>query len=314
VDLMADIGATTTRCALLDDKGQELAPETFENADFTGLEGVLRIYLDHRRASDQPSRAALAVAAPIVGDEVQMVNIGWRFSQNALKQTLNLKRLQVVNDFAAIAWALPQLTAADIVQIGSGDSVPRTTLAALGPGSGLGVSALVPAADGWAVMSGEGGHVSMPAATREEQDAIALLRDRFDGHCSAERVLSGPGLVNLYVALAELAGRGRPTVTPEDVTNLAKQGEPLARKTLAMFFAMLGTVAANLAVLSGARGGVYIAGGIVPRLVAELHKSEFRARFENKGRYRDYLAAIPTHVITAPLPAFLGLRYLLGYR
>ncbi len=243
-----------------------------------------------------------------------MTNIGWSFSQKALKQALNLKRLHVVNDFAAIAWALPQLTPDDVVQIGGGESTPRTTLAALGPGSGLGVSALVPATDGWAVMTGEGGHVSMPAATREEQDVIAILRDRFDGHCSAESVLSGPGLVNLYVALAELAGRGQPTVTPEDVTNLAKQGEPLARKTLAMFFAMLGTVAANVAVLTGARGGVYIAGGIVPRLVEQLRKSEFRERFEAKGRYRDYLAAIPTHVITAPLPAFRGLRYLLGYR
>jgi glucokinase len=311
---MADIGATTTRCALLDDKGHELAPEIFENADFTGLEGVLRIYLEHRRTSDRPSRAALAVAAPIVGDEVQMTNIGWSFSQNALKQALDLKWLELVNDFAAIAWALPQLAPDDVVQIGKGARAPRNTLAALGPGSGLGVSALVPTSDGWAVMTGEGGHVSMPAATREEQDVIALLRDRFDGHCSAERVLSGPGLVNLYVALAELAGRGQPTVTPEDVTNLAKQGEPLARKTLAMFFAMLGTTAGNVAMLTGARGGVYIAGGIVPRLVEQLRKSEFRARFEAKGRYSRYLAAIPTHVITAPLPAFRGLRYLLGYR
>jgi glucokinase len=314
VDLIADIGATTTRCALLNDKGQELAPEIFENEDFTGVPGVLSVYLDHRRASDRPTRAALAIAAPIVGDEVEMVNIDWRFSQRELKEKLAFKRLQVVNDFAAIAWALPLLTPADVVRIGGGESVPRMTLASLGPGSGLGVSALVPAADSWALMTGEGGHVSMPAATREEQDVIALLRDRFDGHCSAERVLSGPGLVNLYVALAELAGRGRPTVTPEDVTNLAKQSEPLARKTLAMFFAMLGTVASNLAVTTGARGGVYIAGGIVPRLVTQLGKSEFRARFEAKGRYRQYLAAIPTHVVTAPLPAFRGLKYLLGYR
>jgi glucokinase len=311
---MADIGATNTRCALLDDKGQELAPESFDNADFTGVAGVLRVYLDHRRASDRPTRAALAVAAPIGGDEVQMVNIDWRFSQKALKEELDLKRLQIVNDFAAIAWGLPLLTPGDVVRVGGGESVPRRTIAALGPGSGLGVSALVPAADSWAVMTGEGGHVAMPAATREEQDVIARLRERFDGHCSAERVLSGPGLVNLYVALAELAGRGTPTVTPEDVTNLAKQGEPLARKTLAMFFAMLGTIAADLAVTTGAHGGVYIAGGIVPRLIDQLHKSEFRARFEAKGRYRDYLAAIPTHVITAPLPAFRGLKYLLGYR
>ena len=311
---MADIGATTTRCALVNDKGQELVPEIFENADFTGVAGVLRVYLEHRRASDRPTRAALAVAAPITGDDVQMINIGWRFSQDALRRELGLKRLQIVNDFTAIAWALPLLTPADVVQIGGGVSVSGTTLAALGPGSGLGVSALVPVGDAWAVMTGEGGHVSMPAVTPEEQDVIAALRDRFDGHCSAERVLSGPGLVNLYVTLAGLAGRGHPTVTPEDVTNLARQGEPLARKTLAMFFAMLGTVASNLAVTTGARGGVYIAGGIVPRLVEQLLKSEFRARFEAKGRYRDYITAIPTYAITAPLPAFRGLKYVLGYR
>jgi len=311
---MADIGATSSRCALVNDKGQEVAPEIFENADFTGLAGVLRVYLEHRRASDQPSRAALAIAAPITGDDVHMTNIGWRFSQDALRRELKLKRLQVVNDFAAIAWALPLLTPADVVQIGGGESVSRATRAALGPGSGLGVSALVPSGDGWAAIVGEGGHVTMPAATREEQDVIAALRERFDGHCSAERVLSGPGLVNLYVALAEFAGRGRPTVTPEDVTNLAKQGEPLARKTLAMFFAMLGTVTGDLAMTTGARGGAYIAGGIVPRLVEQLGKSEFRQRFEAKGRYNQYLSAIPTFVITAPLPAFRGLKYILGYR
>jgi glucokinase len=313
MDLMADIGATNTRCALLNDKGQELAPQVFENADFTGVAGILSVYLDHRRASDRPKRAALAVAAPISGDHVQMINIDWRFSQVELKQTLGLQRLLVYNDFAAIAWALPRLGPADLHGIGGGTATPRATLAALGPGSGIGVSALVPAADGWAVVTGEGGHVSMPALTREEQDVIALLRDRF-GHCSAERVLSGPGLVNLYVALAELAGRGQPTVVAEDVTKLAKQGEPLARKTLSMFFAMLGTVAGDIALTLGARGGLYIAGGIVPRLVDALDKSEFRARFEAKGRYRSYLAPIPTYLITAPLPAFRGLRHLLGYR
>jgi glucokinase len=290
LDLIADIGATNTRCALLDDKGREVAGEVFENSDFTGLTGVLAVYLDHRRTSDRPTRAALAVAAPIAGDDVQMINIGWRFSQRELKAELRLKRLTVVNDFAAVAWSLPHLTPKGLQQIGGGKSVPRTTMAALGPGSGLGVSALVPANDAWAVMTGEGGHVAMAAASREEQDVIAILRERFDGHCSAERVLSGPGLVNLYVALAELAGRGTPTVTPEDVTG------------------------ADLAVTTGARGGVYIGGGIVPRLAADLEKSGFRARFEAKGRYREYIAAIPTYLITAPTPAFRGLRYLLGYR
>jgi len=313
MDLMADIGATHTRCALLDDQGKEVAPEVFDNVDFTGPVGVLTVYLDHRRSSDRPKRAALAIAAPILGDEVQMINIDWRFSQAELKAQLGFQRLTVCNDFAAIAWGLPHLTATDRKQIGGGTPKPRATIATLGPGSGIGVSALVPSADSWTVMTGEGGHVSLPALTSEEQDAIALLRERF-GHCSAERVLSGQGLVNLYVALAELAGRGQPTVTPEDVTRLAAQREPLARKTLQMFFAMLGTVAGDLALTTGALGGVYIAGGIVPRLVDTLAQSQFRARFETKGRYSDYMAAIPTYVITTALPAFRGLKYLLGYR
>jgi glucokinase len=313
MDLMADIGATHTRCALLDADGKEAAPEVYDNVDFTSLAGILTVYLDHRRASDRPKNAAFAVAAPIVGDVVQMTNIDWHFSQTELKSLLGLQRLTVCNDFAAIAWGLPHFAAAERTQVGGGTPAPRATMAALGPGSGLGVSALAPAQDAWTVVSGEGGHVSLPAVTSEEQEVVALLRERF-GHCSAERALSGQGLVNLYVALAELAGRGQPTVTPEDVTRLASQREPLARKTLQMFFGMLGTVAGDLALTTGARGGVYIAGGIVPRLLDALGRSEFRARFEAKGRYREYMAAIPTYVITAALPAFPGLRYLLGYR
>ena len=313
MDLIADIGATNTRCALLNDKGQELASEVFLNADFTGVAGLLNVYLEHRRASDRPKRAALAVAAPILGDDVQMINIDWRFSQDELKRELGLKSLLVCNDFAALAWGLPQFAPADLHKIGGGKAATRGTLVAIGPGSGLGVSALVPASDGWAAVSGEGGHASLPASTPEEAEVVRLVRERY-GDCSAERVLCGPGLVNLYVALAQLAGRGQPTVTPRDVTSLAKQGEPLARKVQAMFFALLGTVAGDVALTLGARGGVYIAGGIVPQLLDALAKSQFRARFEAKGPYREYMAGIPTQVITAALPAFRGLRYLLGYR
>ncbi len=314
MDLMADIGATNTRCALLNDKGQELAAEVFKNADFTGVANLLSGYLDRRRTSDRPKRAALAVAAPILGDEVQMINIDWQFSQVALKGELGFNRLLVCNDFAAIAWGLPQLGPADLRTVGGGKAAARATLAAIGPGSGLGVAALAPASDGWAVVSGEGGHATMAEFTDEESEVVKLVRNRYEGHCSAEHLLSGPGLVNLYVALGELAGRGRPTVTPSDVTSLANQGEPLARKTQEMFFAMLGTVAGNLALTVGARGGVFIAGGIVPQMLDAFARSAFRERFEAKGTYRDYMAGIPTHVITAELPAFRGLRMLLGYR
>jgi len=187
-------------------------------------------------------------------------------------------------------------------------------MAVLGPGSGLGVGGLLPAADGWAAISGEGGHHTLAAMNREEADVIDAVRDE-SGHCSAERILSGPGLVRLYRALAKMAGReSAPEITPADVSALAKQGEPLARRTYAMFFAMLGTVAGNLALILGARGGVYVAGGIVPRVLEAFERSEFRERFVAKGRYRSYLEAIPTYVITDAVPAFLGLRSLLGYR
>ncbi|HEX7079911.1 MAG TPA: glucokinase [Gammaproteobacteria bacterium] len=313
MDLIADVGATNTRCALVDDKGNVLATEHFKNEDFDGLEPVLRAYLARRRSSDQPRRAAIAIAAPIVGDEVEMVNRGWRFSRNGLESDLKLSQLILVNDFAAIAWGLPSLAPADIVKIGGGEPSPDAPLATLGPGTGLGVSCVVPSGDGWMVIQGEGGHATLAAANDEEARVIELIRDEH-GHCSAERALSGPGLVNLYQALGRLAGRGSPTATPHDVTGLAEQGEPLARRTRAMFFGMLGTVAGNLALTVGARGGVYVAGGIVPKFLDAFRDSAFRERFEAKGRYRWYMERIPTYVITNPLPAFLGLRRLLGYR
>lgn len=314
MDLIADIGATNARCALLDDRGHIVKSETFKNENFTGVEGLLRVFLTHRRASDRPSRAALAVAAPVHGDEIAMTNLDWRFSQSGLRKALDLGRLLVVNDFAATAWSLPVLGPDDRRQIGPGIASTRAPMVALGPGSGLGVGGLLPAGDGWAAITGEGGHQTLAAANREEADVIEAVRDE-SGHCSAERILSGPGLVRLYLALARMAGReSAAEITPADVSALATQGEPLARRTFSMFFGMLGTVAGNLALIVGARGGVYIAGGIVPRVLEAFEHSDFRERFVAKGRYRTYLEAIPTYVITEAVPAFCGLRSLLGYR
>ncbi|HEX6996001.1 MAG TPA: glucokinase [Gammaproteobacteria bacterium] len=313
MDLIADIGATNTRCGLVDDKGHILAAEFFKNDDFSGVEHVLQSYLERRRSSDRPRRAAVAVAAPIVGDDVHMVNRGWRFGRTALADALGVTQLTLINDFAAIAWALPSLGPEHVRKIGGGEPVPRAPMVALGPGTGLGVSCVVPSADGWTVVEGEGGHQTLAAADEDESRVIELIRDEF-GHCSLERALSGPGLVNLYQALGRIAGRGAPTATPHDVTALAERGEPLARKTREMFFAMLGTAAGNLALTLGALGGVYVAGGIVPKFVDALAGSAFRERFEAKGRYRWYMQRIPTYVITDPLPAFIGLKRLLGYR
>lgn len=313
MDLIADIGATNTRCALLDDRGQIVKSETFQNESFTGVEGLMRVFLAHRRASDQPRRAAICVAAPVHGDEISMLNLDWTFNQTDLKRELGVGRLIVVNDFAALAWSLPGLTPGDYRQIGGGAPVTRTPMVAIGPGSGFGVGCLVPAADAWTAVSGEGGHVTLPASDSMEAAVIDMIRKE-TGHCSAERVLSGPGLVRLYLTLASMAGRESSGVTPADVTALAAQGEPLARQTLDMFFSFLGNVAGNLALTLGARGGVYVAGGIVQRVVDAAANSSFRERFVAKGRYRDYLDTIPTYVITDKIPAFKGLRSLLGYR
>lgn len=313
MDLIADIGATHTRCALLDDRGHVLSPETVHNADFTGVEGLLKIYLDHRRASDRPRRAAIAIAAPVLDDEIRMLNIDWRVSQAGLKDALGLHGLIMVNDFAAVAWGLPNLTSDDRKQVGGTNAAARAPMVVVGPGSGLGVAGLVPSGDGWTAVSTEGGHVTLAASNAQESRVIDQVRDRI-GHCSAERLLSGPGLVLLYTVMSELAGRGTPTVTPADVTALARQSEPLARDTLRMFFALLGTVAGNLVLTFGARGGLFIAGGIVPRYTDLLEQSPFLERFHGKGRYRDYMEQVPCYVLTDAQPAFLGLKALLGYR
>ena len=201
---------------------------------------------------------------------------------------------------------------AELHQVGGGAPVPGTAMATLGPGSGLGVATVAPCGDEWAIVEGEGGNISFSGVTPEQQSITDHVRAQY-GHCSAESLLSGPGLVNIYMALAELQGRDVSRPSPARVSRAASDGDALAGEARGMFFEVLGTVAGNLALTVGARGGVFIAGGIVPRMLKPLERSRFRESFEAKGRYRFYLEAIPTYVITEPYPAFLGLRRLLGY-
>ncbi|MGH8495008.1 MAG: glucokinase [Gammaproteobacteria bacterium] len=308
--LIADVGGTHTRCALLDRRGSRPVVHKYRNERFDSLRDVIRAFLaDH--AQTHPTRGALAVAAPIVGDRVEFTNRRWQFSIRRLADALELERLDIINDFAAQALALPVLTEADTTTIGGGETVPDGTRAVLGPGTGIGVAGLVRAGEGWITVPGEGGHVTLAASTEPEARIITRLRERF-GHCSAERVLSGPGLTNLYEALAAETGVAAEELEPEDVTARAAKGDPLASRCLEHFFAFLGTVASDVALTFGAIGGVYLSGGILPQVSAALLASSFRARFEDKGRYRDYLAAIPTRLITVENPALLGLQHRLG--
>jgi glucokinase len=309
--LVGDIGGTNARFALLADGMRPARIRVLASDDYPTIADAIEAYLAAEGV--RPAVAALSIASPVTDDTVALTNHPWSFSIAALRTRLGLERLVVINDFAANALAMPHLESGERVQIGGGGEVAGAPLAVLGPGTGLGVSGLVPGpGGGWIALSGEGGHATMPAADARESEVLARMRVRFD-HVSAERVLSGPGLVNLYQTLAALAGTPAHSYTAAQIADRhVGETDPLARATIDMFCAMLGTVAGDLALTLGARGGVFIAGGIVPRLGLVFAESRFRARFEDKGRFRDYLAAIPTFVVTSAIPAFLGLAALLA--
>jgi glucokinase len=304
--LVGDVGGTNARFGLVSPDGAVLHSSNFACADFAEIGDAIDAYLAMRGNLPMPRLGALAIAALITGDQIRMTNHPWSFSVAALRDRLSLERLVAINDFTAVALALPRLTAGDRMPVGGGAPVEGRPIGVLGPGSGLGVSGLIPAGSGWVPRAGEGGHVTMAAANERESAVLELMRRRFD-HVSTERCLSGPGLVNLYNSLAALDRVPAAPYTAAQITDPDTSArDPLCREATAMFCAMLGTVAGDLALTLGAQGGVYIAGGIVPRLGARFVDSLFRQRFEAKGRLSAHLAAIPSYVVTHPLPAFLG--------
>ncbi|MGH8743108.1 MAG: glucokinase, partial [Burkholderiales bacterium] len=258
--LVADVGATNVRFAMVPDQNLDLTCERkLVCATFSDLMAAVRHYYADVGipAVPKPKRAAIAIAASISGDRVIMTNHNWAFSIDKMRNDLQLERLIVLNDFTALAIALPYLERKDLGQVGGGDPVPDTPLALLGPGTGLGVSGLIPSPSGWVPLRSEGGHVSLSPANEREMEILSLVRRKF-GHVSAERLISGIGLNNLYRAIAELNRVKPETLAPEQITERAinKTCRECA-DTLSVFCAMLGTAAANLAVTLGARGGVY---------------------------------------------------------
>lgn len=306
--LVADIGGTNARFAFQASAGAPLSDvRVLPVDDFDTPLAAIRHYLDGI-APRRVHAAALAMANPVTGDAVHMTNHRWHFSQRELCAALGLRRLRVLNDFSALALALPVLPEAHRRQVGAGQADPEAAIALIGAGTGLGVSGLLPdGRGGWLPLAGEGGHVTWPAATPRERVVFDGLLRRH-GHASAERVCSGPGLLASFELLCEADG------VPHDLTSAAAvseaalvHGHPQALEALTLFCGLLGTLAGNLALTLGARGGVFVGGGIVPRLGAWFDHSPFRARFEAKGRFAGYLQNIPTWVITAPeSPALLG--------
>lgn len=309
--LVGDIGATNARFALVAGDGTLTRGADLLCREHGTLAEAIEAYLATAEA-EPPAQAVLAVATSPRGDRVCFTNNSWSFSTAELAERIGIARLRVINDFHANALALAHLSAGDVRQVGGGTAVDGAPMGVIGPGSGLGVSAAVRLGAHYEAIAGEGGHVTMAAADDVESAVLEVLRRRF-AHVSAERVLSGPGLVNLYGALCEVRGRPPVTLTAEQIAAAgADESDSCAVEAVAMFCAMLGTVAGNLALTLGARGGIYIAGGIVPKLAETFVQSDFRDRFEDKGRLGDYLAAIPTFVITRHHAALLGAAQLLS--
>jgi glucokinase len=309
--LLADIGGTNVRFALQSPGGTPHSIAVFRNEGYTNLTTAIRDYLGRSGRRIDLSAAVFAVAGPVGGDVFEFTNSPWTFSKRQIRKTFGLERLEVINDFAAIALAIPHLSASDLRKIGHGKRVRETPIAVLGPGTGLGVSCLVPTPTGFRALESEGGHVTLAPFNDYEAGILGSLRARF-GHVSAERALSGPGLVNLYRSLAASEGRPIKSPAPSTITRRAASGEcPVCARVIDTFCEMLGTVASDLALSVGARGGVFIAGGVVPKMGATFNGRRFRRRFENKGRLSGYLRQIPTYVVTHRAPAFLGLAHLL---
>lgn len=313
--LLADIGGTYARFALEIGPGEFTQMASLRCADHADFHAAVRAYLAGLSWQDggpqQIAHAAIAIANPVEGDRVRMTNYHWQFSIDEMRQRLSLDTLVVVNDFTALAMALPRLAEVDVHQVGGGQARRPSVIGLLGAGTGLGVSGLIPAGEGWIALGTEGGHVNFGPRDEREMDILKFAWKTLDpiaGHVSYERLISGPGLELIYKALADRNGvaNAEALLAPAITQRALEDGDALCLETLEVFCGLLGTAAANLAVTLGSLGGIYIGGGIVPRLGEYFDRSPFRERFEDKGRFRDYVSAIPTFVITAEHATFKG--------
>lgn len=305
--LLGDIGATNARLALL--SNGVLGPiNRFAVAEFPRFTDAVNAFLESHCRDVSVSEALLAVAGPVHADRCVFTNCPWTIAAPELRAAFGFANVHILNDFKATAMSLPHLTAADLYPLGGGEAVAGEPMAVLGPGTGLGIACFVPGSPSSIVIASEGGHATMAGSSSREDAIIDYLRRQF-GHVSAERVVSGSGLENLYEAVVALDGIDAPKRNAAEITKAALDDTcPIARTALDLFCAMLGTVAGNVALMYGARGGLYIAGGIAPRLTEFMARSEFRARFEQKGRFRSYLETIPSSVIVHPAATFIGLE------
>jgi glucokinase len=315
--LLADIGGTNARFALADaDAAMPLMVETvreFAVADFPSLGDAAQHYLDITEATEQGGkvrRGVFAVAGRVDGDQARITNHPWVISRKRTQAVLGFDDLQLINDFAAQAMAILLLDADGVVPVGGASISTRRdpanrTCAVIGPGTGLGVGALIVRDGRPYPLETEGGHVSFPPGTPEEIAILERLSAQF-GRVSNERLICGPGLVNIHRALSEIAGEDPGPMRPADITERAAQGDVRCMRTVDVFCAVFGAIAGDLVLTTGAWDGVYLTGGLVPRMLHALQHSGFRQRFEHKGRFSSNMAAVPTLAVIHPHPGLLG--------
>lgn len=303
--LVADIGGTNARFAVADLESLALSNVLHVPcATHPSLAGAMLDYLKGLR--QPPLHAAIAVAAPVTGEEIRLTNSPWSFARRALCRSAGLDGVLVLNDFEALALSLPHLDSSELAQIGGIEPIPHAPKVVLGPGTGLGVASLVWSRTGWVAVPGEGGHVTLGAHDARELALIERLRKGRD-HLSVERALSGLGLPDLYQAVAAAGdGADEPLAPSEVVARAMSGGDPAAKEALTLFITWLGRFAGDVALILGARGGVYLGGGIPPRLLPQLAAGPFRQAFEAKGRMGALLAPIPIYVILAEFAALKG--------
>lgn len=313
--LIADIGGTNARFSIEYEPYQYTSTAIFACKDYTSLAHAITSYLENINLSDQINNAALALPTPTVDDSILMVNSPWQmFSMNETRKEVGIKNVIFLNDFHALALSIPHIDKQYLVRVG-GTHEPDTTkpIAIIGPGTGLGMATLVKhPLEGYFAIPAEGGRSTFPPMNEEEIELWRFVHKRFN-HVSAERFLSGPGLQIIYESLCHSQDVAIKTMpTPAEITQKGITGACFTcTQTVDQFCRILGTVASNLAVIVNSFGGMYIGGGIIPKMLDYFVSSGFRGRFEEKGRYRPYLAKMPAYVITHEFPAFLGASYAL---
>jgi glucokinase len=308
--LVGDIGGTNARFGLVAEFGDGSfnhpeAIQSYSTSEYSTVYDAIADYISQFQGI-QIKKACLAIATPVRSENIKMTNNGWTFSLTELCRRFELDFIKLINDFTGLALSIPRLSSDQLLQVCEGIKVKDATMAVLGAGTGLGVSGLVPSRDGWMPIEGEGGHVTIGATTQRELLIFQKQWERF-GHMSAERLLSGTGICDIYLSICEIDNKPIQSLQASEITALAISGDcDTCSEVMELFFGWLGIIAGNLALTLGGQGGIYIGGGIVPRLIEAFKDSSFVQRFEQKGRFSNYLKNIPVFVIIDKHPALTG--------